>query len=210
MLKELQVEELIKHIAEHSPSPGGGSASALCGTLGASLVGMFAAFSVNKKAFSSLSEREQNEFNENYQKITDAMNRLMQLMDEDMECYPNILAAFKLPKDTMEEVEVRNASIEAAMLHAIEIPYEIMKVSYSAMKTASNMLRSGNKNVLTDLLGGIIMLNASLESASLNVYINLNEVLNLDIKKQYYDDTTDLVQNAKELKEAIVEAYKPR
>lgn len=210
MLRELSINEVISKIADNNPTPGGGSASALASAIGAALVGMFGAFTVNKEAYQALNENEKNSFENDYNKLNSSLNRLMELVEEDMHCYPAILAANALPKETKEDIEIRKASKEAATIHAIEIPLEIMKVSYSCIKAASNMLMRGNRNLITDLLGGIILLNAGLESASLNVFINLQYLHNLDLKAQYYSEANDIVRSAREVKDSIVEAYKPR
>ena len=210
MIKDNSFDSFIRDLASNSSSPGGGSASAMVATIGAALSSMLAALTVSKKAFNSLNEKSKEEFNTNYQHVVDAIPVLEELMDKDLTCYPKFMEAYRMPKDTLDDIRKRDDAIQAALIHACDIPLEIMHVSYKVMKYSSNMIHDGNKTVLPDLLSALIVLNSAIESASLNIYANINNMLDVKTREKYYIETTELVNDARELKESLVEAYKPR
>ncbi len=210
MIKDNSFDAFINDLSSSSSAPGGGAASAMVATVGSALSSMLAALTINKKAFEALNEHDKKDFTENYSIVLNTIPVLEELMDKDLTCYPKFIEAYRLPKDTHEEIKTRDEAIQAALIHACDIPMEIMRTSYIAMKHSSNMLHDGNKTVLVDLLAGVIFLNAAIEAASLNVFANINNMIDVKTRERYYTEAMELVNNAKEVKESIVEAYKPR
>ena len=210
MLEEKSLKDILQTIESYTPSPGGGSVAAIVGALGGALVQMQGIFTINKKSYEQLHENARKDFEKSYMQIKEITLELERLIEEDMSCYPAYLAANKLPQETTEEKEIRNASLEAASIQSIEVPLEMMRLAKKGMKIASNMIPHGNKRLLTDLLSGVIYFYSCIESASLYVFENMSSLENLDLKQNYYKEAKEILDTSREFKDSIVEAYRPR
>ena len=197
----------ISKLSSADPAPGGGSATAMVSTVGAALVAMLAALTVNKKAYLELDDDTKNEFKTNYNYVVNEIDALMSFIDKDMRCYPNFLNAYKLPKDTEKQMEVRNQAIQDATIYACEIPYYIMKESLNVMVAATKLAKHGNKTVMSDLVSGVILLQAAIEACSLNIKMNATNIKDERISKNYLDKMNSILKDAKEIKEDILANY---
>jgi len=167
-LVDLSLAAFMEETASESPAPGGGSVSAYMGAIGAALTTMVANLSSHKRGWDERWE----EFSEWAEQGKAIQERLLQLVDEDTNAFNEIMAAFGLPKKSTEEQEVRKAAIEAATLHAIEVPFEVMNVAYAGFEVAGAMAEAGNPNSVSDAGVGALALHACVEGAWLNVKIN--------------------------------------
>lgn len=175
-LIDLKVVDFVNEVDSDSPAPGGGSVAALAGTLGASLIRMVGHLTVTKKKFLALPEANQCEFRNNIESLLKIKERLITLIDADTASFNQIMAAFQLPKATVEEIEYRNQTILKATLGAIEVPMEVASLCCDALQNLKSVLSDGNKNALSDLGVGTLMLYSGLEGAILNVEINLSGI----------------------------------
>jgi formiminotetrahydrofolate cyclodeaminase len=173
------VSELLSAIRAPSPTPGGGSAAALAGAMGASLVAMVAALPKN---------RAQTE--EDAQRLRAAGDRcaaiaaaLERLVDLDSAAYELVMAAYKRPKASDADKAARTAAIQAAFREAIAAPLAVMRASAAAAEQAVVAAGLGNPSAASDLEVGVELLNAALRGARLNVEVNLGSV-----KDQEYVD----------------------
>src|SRR5690606_14851924 len=96
------------------------------------------------------------------------------LIDKDTEAFNLFMEALRLPKETETEKEFRKQKLEEATIEAIKVPLEIMKLSYLGLETIEKMVEYGNKNALSDIGVGCLLLHSGLEGAILNVKINLS------------------------------------
>ncbi|HPK05868.1 MAG TPA: cyclodeaminase/cyclohydrolase family protein, partial [Bacteroidales bacterium] len=129
-LIDLTCKEYANITASESPTPGGGSASAYIGALGAALGTMVANLSAHKAGWDDRWEEFSN-WAEKGQKIKD---ELLFLVDEDTRSYNLIIEAFKLPKGTPEEIAERKKAIQDATRYAIEIPFKVMQKAFESME----------------------------------------------------------------------------
>ena len=167
-LVDLTLAAFMEETASESPAPGGGSVSAYMGAIGAALATMVANLSSHKRGWDDRWE----EFSEWAERGKAIQERLLQLVDEDTRAFNEIMAACGLPKRSSGEQETRKAAIEAATLHAIEVPFEVMNVAYAGFEVAGAMAETGNPNSVSDAGVGALALYACIEGAWLNVKIN--------------------------------------
>jgi len=167
-LVEMTLAAFMEETASESPAPGGGSVSAYMGAVGAALATMVANLSSHKRGWDERWE----EFSDWADRGKAIQERLLQLVDEDTRAFNEIMAAFGLPKKSSEEQELRKAVIEAATLHAIEVPLEVMSVACEGFEVARAMAETGNPNSVSDAGVGALALHACVEGAWLNVKIN--------------------------------------
>jgi glutamate formiminotransferase/formiminotetrahydrofolate cyclodeaminase len=167
-LVEMSLTAFMEETASESPAPGGGSVSAYMGAVGAALATMVANLSSHKRGWDERWE----EFSDWADRGKAIQERLLQLVDEDTRAFAGIMAAFGLPKKRGEEEKIRREAIESATLHAIKVPFEVMKVAFGGFGVVRAMAETGNPNSVSDAGVGALALQASMEGAWLNVKIN--------------------------------------
>jgi formiminotetrahydrofolate cyclodeaminase len=168
---------LLEQFRSSAPTPGGGSASALAGSLGASLLVMVA--SLPKPQASTDDERAT--LKDIADDCTSHARRLEALIDRDSVAYEQVMAAYRLPRGTDEERAARSAAIRTAMKAATEAPLDVMRACATAMAHVPTLTALGNPNASSDLQVGVELLRAGLRGAFANVEINLGS-----IKEQAY------------------------
>jgi formiminotetrahydrofolate cyclodeaminase len=144
-----------------APTPGGGSAAALAGAIGAALLAMVAALPKPKAATEEELRR---------------LQELEALVDRDSEAYEQVVAAYKLPKATDEEKTTRATHIQQALAAAIEAPLDVMRAAAQALAAGPVLVALGNPNASSDVQVGLELLRAARRGAQLNVEINLSSV----------------------------------
>ena len=168
-LLDLSVVSLLDRFASPDPTPGGGSASALAGATGASLVAMVCAMPKTRTGASAERER-----------LTAALGwareagaRLRALVDEDSEAYDAVVAAYRLPKGTDAEKASRKDAVARAMAGAIAVPLRTAEACLVVLRAASEGLAHGNPNASSDARTAGALAWAGLLGAAENVKINL-------------------------------------
>lgn len=178
-LASLRFTDLLAAFRSPEPTPGGGSASALSGAVGASLLAMVAGLP-KPRAQNPEDEKRLDGARASCASIS---GRLAELMDRDSEAYETVVDAFRLPKSSDEEKRVRSSHIQEALRSATEAPLEVMRACVEAIRAAADVASLGNGNASSDVLVGLGLLIAGLRGAQLNVAINLGS-----IKDQSYVD----------------------
>jgi glutamate formiminotransferase/formiminotetrahydrofolate cyclodeaminase len=171
-LVSMTVERFVDEVSGNSPAPGGGSVAALAGSLGAALAAMVANLTVGKKGYetawessSALAERAQA-----------IKAQLVAAVDEDTRAFDDVLAAMRLPKATDTEKAARSDAIAAAYETATSVPLATARLCLAALELAEQAAASGNRNSASDAGVGALVAKAGLESALMNVRINLPSV----------------------------------
>lgn len=168
-LTTLALADLLDLFASTDPVPGGGSASALAGALGASLLLMVAGMPKTKSG----TPEETADLAAAAARLRPLRDRLIALVDSDSEAYAAVAAAFKLPKDTEADKSARKAAIQAGTRQATEVPLETMRACRDAVRHAVIVARCGNRNATSDVGVALELLLAGTKGAGLNVDINL-------------------------------------
>ena len=161
--------DLLDAFASNDPVPGGGSASALAGAIGASLLLMVAGMTKTKSG----TPEETADLAAAAARIRPLRERLTALVDTDSEAYAAVAAAVKLPKDTDADKTARKAAIQAATRQATEVPLDTMRACRDAVRHAVIVARCGNRNAMSDVGVALELLVAGTKGAGLNVDINL-------------------------------------
>ncbi len=166
------MSEWIEELAAPTPTPGGGSAAALSGAIGASLLSMVAGLTVGKKGYEAVSA----ELAERKKALDPMRSRFNALIEKDARAFDQVMAAFKLPKNTDAEKSARTEAIQAATKAACEVPLEVMALAVEALGHAAVLAEKGNKNSITDVGVGALELATCLKGAWYNVAINLGSL----------------------------------
>jgi methenyltetrahydrofolate cyclohydrolase len=179
---------LLAAFGSTDPTPGGGSASALAGAVGAALLAMVAGLPKPRAA----TEDDVALLAEARAVCTELCERLRLLIEYDSDAYDLVVSAYRMPKGTEREKEERSTRIQRALRVATETPLDVMRACASAIEQAAIVARLGNQNASSDVRVAIELLTAGLRGARHNVEINLGS-----IKDQSYVD--DLRSEAERL-----------
>jgi formiminotetrahydrofolate cyclodeaminase len=164
--------DLLEAFRSTDPTPGGGSASALAGAVGASLLAMVAV--LPKPRAETHDDRARLQLS--HARATAHAKELEALIDRDSEAYELVVNAFRLPKGTDAEKAARSEAIQTALQAAIAAPLDVMRECAAAIAEGPVVMRLGNPNASSDVQVGLELLRAGLRGARLNVEINLGSV----------------------------------
>ena len=171
-LSQQPFSDLLRAFRSPDPTPGGGSAAALAGAVGASLLAMVAA--LPKSAAET--EADVARLRAAGERCAAVSDRLAALMDEDSRAYDAVVAAFKLPKTNDAEKSTRTIRIQEALRGATEVPLDVMRVCVDGIAEGTVVAQFGNANARSDVQVGLELLRAGLRGGMLNVDINLGSL----------------------------------
>lgn len=172
MLTELTTKEFINKVIGNDPVPGGGSVSALNGALATSLAAMVANLTIGRKKYA-----EVNDIMEDLSvRFAELSEKLIADVDRDSEAYDRVFAAFKLPKETDEEKEIRTTAIQRETIYAAQVPMEVARIVHSILPMIDVVARKGNANAVTDACVAMMCARTAILGALLNVRINLMSI----------------------------------
>jgi formiminotetrahydrofolate cyclodeaminase len=168
----MALADLLDAFASSDPVPGGGSASAVAGALGASLLMMVAGMPKTKSG----TDEETADLAAAGARLRPLRDQLTTLVDKDSDAYNQVLAAFKEPKATDEEKTARKAAIQVATKMATEVPLDTLRACRDAIRHALIVARNGNRNAVSDVGVALELLTAGAKGAAMNVDINLGSL----------------------------------
>ncbi len=161
----MEIKHFLDELASSSPTPGGGSASALAGALAASLVGMVAGLSRKQRGM----ERVRN-------RTLTLQRRLFRAVEEDAKGYQGVLRAFRLPKNTEKEKLRRTRAIQRAFVRATVAPQLVTRLSLELMELCLIAVREGNPNAVSDAAVSAYLADTAVKGGLTNIRINLSPV----------------------------------
>jgi len=204
MFIEKSLTNYISDVSSGAPTPGGGSVSALVGSLGAALTSMVGNLTVGKKAYDALDEDIKKEIDNNMKEIQKLIERLEEIVDEDTKAFDEVMDAFKLPKGTEEEKKARTEAIQAGTKTALEVPLECAEKCFQVLKLQKVFAEYGNANAITDVGVGALLAYAGVEGALFNVKINLASIKDEEYKEKIEKEVGSILTESKNLKEEIL------
>jgi formiminotetrahydrofolate cyclodeaminase len=164
------VSDLLAAFASSDPTPGGGSASALAGAVGASLLVMVASLPKTRHG----TDEDRNALSGAVEALRPAAAELAALVDRDADAYDRVVAAFRLPKATDADKAARRDAIQAATRGAIDTPLAMLRTAHAAARAAVVVARHGNTSAASDVRVAAALLDAAAAGAYENVAINLS------------------------------------
>lgn len=204
MLRELTIDSFTKELSSNSPAPGGGSVAALSASLAASLNSMVFNLTIGKKAYNEYDEDIKKAINKSLEASEALRENFLKTMEEDTEVFMKVMAAFKLPKDTEEEKATRKEKIEEAYKLALDVPFNLSKMSYELYEHIAIAVKYGNVNAISDAGVAALLLQTAIESAVLNVKINLSSIKDEEIKNNIKSQCENLVLQGQEKRNELL------
>lgn len=200
-LAELKTAEFVDLLASDAPAPGGGSAAALEGALGAALTAMVCGLTVGKKKYAEFEELAQSA----QKKALDLKARFVDVMDRDTEAFNVVSAAFGMPKATDEEKAARSAAIQKGLEGCTKTPFEMMELAVETLELTASILGKSNDSAASDLGVSALSLRAAIQGAWLNVLINIGSLKNKELAEDYRVKGEALLAKALPLADQIYE-----
>ncbi|MCA8953142.1 MAG: cyclodeaminase/cyclohydrolase family protein [Planctomycetes bacterium] len=170
-------EKLVDSLAAKTPTPGGGAAAAMAGSLGTALFLMVVRFSKGKKANA---ERE-GELAAVEQLLANHLERLKPMAERDCKSFDLVSAAYGMPKNSDGEKALRDKAIQEALVGAMVVPEEAMCMVRDVFVAMDRVADCVGKAIVSDLASGAALLLASAEGAFLNVRINAAFLANREL-----------------------------
>lgn len=194
-LIDLDIKKYMENLASNLPAPGGGSASALAGAQGISLVMMVAELTVGKEKYKEWEPYCQKAISDG----AAIQKNFLKAIDDDTDAYNKVGAAFKLPKNTDEEKAARSRAIQVATVLATRVPLRTMEISLDALKVAESLIGKSNPNCSSDIGVGALNLKAALMGAWLNVKINLPGIKDENLKNELFEKGKALLEEGNKI-----------
>jgi formiminotetrahydrofolate cyclodeaminase len=163
----MELKQFLENVAANTPTPGGGSVSALSGALSASLVAMVAGLSSKK------GKAKQKGMEEIRKKALTIQKRLFRAMDEDLKSFNAVIKAFRLPRGSEKERLHRVREIQKAYQNATLTPQLVCQQSIQLLEYSKTLVLKGNPNAMSDSGVAAFLADAALAGGLLNIGINL-------------------------------------
>jgi len=163
------VDEWLSDLASDSPTPGGGGASALSAAASAALISMVCNLSIGRPRYA---EHEQL-LTGVLRQATERREFALSLAQADAEVFQTVLAAYKLPRASEPEQRERARAIQSALAAAAEVPLRVAAVAADLIRLAGDIIGRSNPSVLSDVAVAAVLARAALDSAVVNVEVNL-------------------------------------
>ncbi len=206
MIIEQPVTQFLDELASSAATPGGGSAAAIMGALGAALVSMVCNLTIGKKNYAEVEPEMRSVLHD-----AEALRqRLADMVAEDIAAFNGLMAAYGLPKLTDEDKAARGAAIQHALIAATEAPLACARACADVIKLSMRAAEVGNRNVLSDAGVGALAAQAALRSAALNVDINVPSLQDQVFAQACRDEMDALLASAVPLSEQAIALVKSK
>jgi len=204
MFSSSTLEQFGDSLAAATPTPGGGSAAALGGSLAAALVEMVCGLTLGKEAYRAHEPALQ----VMRDRAATLRRELLAMVDRDALAYDAVMAAIRMPKASDAEKAARKEALGRANMTATEIPLAAAECCAALMGLARDLVSRGNRNALSDIGTAAVLAEAGLRGALMNVRINLGGFPDPVKAAAIRDRARDLEIEGDRLRLASLEALK--
>ena len=201
-LVEMTVSQFADVMASDAPAPGGGSASALNGAIGAGLAAMVCALTVGKKKYVEFEDLAK----ETEGKALALKDKFVAIIDTDTDAFNAVSAVFTMPKDTDEQKAARKAAMLEALKGCTISPYQMMELAAEALELVSSLVGKSNATAASDLGCAALNLKSAIQGAWLNVCININGMADQAFADEYRAKGQALLDKALPMADAAYQA----
>ena len=201
MLIDKKIRNFLDELASNSPTPGGGSVAALAGALGAALISMVGNLTVGKKKYEDIEE--------DIKRIISSSEKLRyelsKLIEEDVKVFNNFMSTYKMPKETEDEKRLRAEKMQESLIKAAKVPLKVAYKCLDILSLSKEVAEKGNINVVSDAGVAVLMAEAALESAILNVKINLGMIKDEKARTELSSSIKEILLKEKGQKGKVLE-----
>ncbi|BAQ18798.1 methenyltetrahydrofolate cyclohydrolase [Methyloceanibacter caenitepidi] len=203
-IKDTAIEPFLDQLASSAATPGGGSAAAILGGMGAALVSMVCNLTIGKKKYAEVEE----DMKEILAKAEDLRHRMTAMIQDDVRAFDTVMGAYGMPKETDEEKAARGEAIQDALKMATDVPIRCCRLAREVIDLALMASEKGNVNVISDAGVGVLSAYAALRSAALNVYINAKMISDTSFVESKLNELEGLLAGAEATTEKAYDIVK--
>ena len=168
-IRSQTIGDFLDELASGNAAPGGGAGAAVAGAMGAALLSMVANLTVGRKKFAAVEEEVQ-KIKARTEEIRVEMTSLAQL---DQHVFERVMGAYKMPKETEAQQSTREAAIQNTLMDATQVPLKVATWAAELFDYAPTLAEKGNGNAVSDVGVGLLLADAAMRGALMNVDINL-------------------------------------
>lgn len=201
-LSDLSIRKFSDLLGSDAPAPGGGSAAAIQGAMGAALDAMVCSLTIGRRKYADFEAFA----SEMMQKASDLKNRFLAAMETDTAVFSVFSATLSMPKNTDEEKAARTSAIQDALIHCTESPLNIMELALEALELTQLLIGKTNPTASSDVGVAALSLRACIQSAWLNVVINLNSLHDQILIEHFRQKGISLLEKALPIADKIYES----
>ncbi len=205
-IKDKPVTAFLDELASSAATPGGGSAAAIMGGMGAALVSMVCNLTIGKKAYVEV----EGDMKDLLAKAEALRAQLTDFIRADVEAFDGLMAAYGLPKDTDEQKAARSAAIQDGLKKATDAPLACARACADVIALSLIAAEKGNTNVVSDAGVAALAAVAALRSAALNVDINVPSIKDADFAASRRAETDALLAKWVAEADRVVEVVKSK
>ena len=198
-LTDKPTKSFLDELASSAPAPGGGSVAALSGALGAGLISMVCNLTLGKPKYAAV----QGDISAILKKSESLRKELTDLLEADVQAYTQLSQTMKMPRETDEQKATRATLMDKALKAATEVPMRVAEACVAIMALCPSAAEKGNTNAVSDVGVGILMAEAGLRGAALNVLINLGLIKDEHFVSESHRKLNNLLQGKPELRDEI-------
>jgi formiminotetrahydrofolate cyclodeaminase len=206
VIKDESIEEFLDQLASRASTPGGGSAAAVMGAMGAALISMVCNLTIGKS---------------NYAQVEDEMKRvltqaealrhsLVAMINADVQAFDTVMRAYALPRATEEEKAARLEATQLALKEATLVPLAGAKACVEVMQLSQIVAEKGNVNVISDAGVAVVAAQAALRSAALNVYINAKAIKDRSFAEHQLVQLDSILRGSDDLADSVYEVVRAK
>jgi formiminotetrahydrofolate cyclodeaminase len=206
MITQRPLGTFLDELASGAPTPGGGSAAAIMGAMGAALISMVCNVTIGKKGHEAV-EAEMKSVRDESEKLR---LRLTSMVAEDIAAFDGLMAAYRLPKVTDEDKSRRAAVIQSSLRAATDTPLACARACAKVVALSRRAGEKGFAGVISDAGVGVLAANTALRSAALNVYINAPSLKDRDYAAAATAELEQLLDDCARESELVFELVRSR
>lgn len=197
---EWPIASYLEKLASDSPEPGGGSAAALVGALGAALLGMVASLTLGSEKYAAA----HGEIGELGARAAQLRAQLEDLVTKDAQAYAEVAAAMKLPKESEAQKKERTAVLQTALKGAAEVPAKIAAAALEVAKLALPAAEKGNPHAVSDAGVAVVLAEAAAQGAALNVKINVSWIDDAEFNRTTWAGIEAVLSETARLRDVVL------
>jgi formiminotetrahydrofolate cyclodeaminase len=191
-IKDTEIEPFLVTLASQSATPGGGSAAAIIGAMGAALVSMVCNLTIGKKKYAEVEA----EMKDVLGQAEALRQRLTGMIQDDVKAFDAVMGAYGMPKETDADKAAREKAIQAALKQATDVPLACARAAREVIDLAAIASDKGNLNVISDAGVAVLAAYAALRSAALNVLTNARMITDKPFAEAKLKELNELLAGA--------------
>jgi methenyltetrahydrofolate cyclohydrolase len=204
MIKQSSIENFLDELASRNATPGGGSAAALMGAMGAGLLSMVCNLTIGKAKYRDVED----ELSAVLARTEQLRRELTQMIEEDVESFSAVMRAYAMPRQTQAESALRTQAIQNALRQAVQVPLRCCHVCQEIIELSAVVAQKGNSSLVSDAGVAALAAHAALRGGALNVMINVKAVSDRQFVANQVAELDELLSRASAASEACEQSVR--